>query len=165
MKPVYNFLDSVLPTFGNIKENIPVYNEAQRMFISSNYTSAAGHLYYKGIRFSERLVMIEQVGLYHNWTYIDGVELYAFNGNERVLIAKKQFNKEFYNMEFIKNEVKQMLQNYFKSQIILKNENASEEILLHHTEQTLDSLYENKIEQIALQLKQSTMLSLLAPQN
>lgn len=165
MKPVNNFLDSVLPTFGNIKENIPVYNEAQRMFISSNYTSAAGHLYYKGIRFSERLVMIEQVGLYHNWTYIDGVELYAFNGNERVLIAKKQFDKEFYNMEFIKNEVKQMMQSYFKSQVLLNNENASDEVLLQYTEQTLDSLYENKIEQIALQLKQSTMLSLLAPQN
>lgn len=49
MKPVNNFLDCVLPTFGNSKENIPVYNESQRMFISSNYTSAAGHLYYKGI--------------------------------------------------------------------------------------------------------------------
>jgi len=165
MKPVNNFLDTVLPKYGNVKENIPVYNESQRMFISSNYTSAAGHLYYKGIRFSERLVMIEQVGLYHNWTYIDGVELYAFNGNERVLIAKKQFDKEFYNMEFIKNEVKQMMQSYFKSQVLLNNENASDEVLLQYTEQTLDSLYENKIEQIALQLKQSTMLSLLAPQN
>ena len=165
MKPVNNFLDTVLPKYGNVKENIPVYNESQRMFISSNYTSAAGHLYYKGIRFSDRLVMIEQVGLYHNWTYIDGVELYAFNGNERVLIAKKQFDKEFYNMEFIKKEVKQILQSYFKSQTLFTNENTSEEYLLQQTEQILDTLYENKIEQIALQLKQSTMLSLLAPQN
>ena len=165
MKPVNNFLDSVLPTFGNIKENIPVYNDAQKMFISSNYTSAAGHLYYKGIRFSERLVMIEQVGLYHNWTYIDGIELYAFNGTERVLIAKKQFDKVFYNMEFIKEEVNQMLHSYFKSQILLKNENASPEIIEQHTNQTIGSLYENKIEQIVQQLKQPTMIALLAPQH
>ena len=165
MKPINNFLDSVLPTFGNLKENIPVYNEAQRMFISSNYTSAAGHLYYKGIRFSERLVMIEQVGLYHNWTYIDGIELYAFNGTERVLIAKKQFDKVFYNMEFIKEEVNQMLHSYFKSQILLKNENASTEIIEQHTNQTIGSLYENKIEQIVQYLKQPTMIALLAPQN
>jgi hypothetical protein len=165
MKPVNNFLDSVLPTFGNLKENIPVYNEAQRMFISSNYTSAAGHLYYKGIRFSERLVMIEQVGLYHNWTYIDGIELYAFNGTERVLIAKKQFDKVFYNMEFIKEEVNQMLHSYFKSQILLKNENASPEIIEQHTNETIGSLYENKIEQIVQYLKQPTMIALLAPQN
>ena len=135
------------------------------MFISSNYTSAAGHLYYKGIRFSERLVMIEQVGLYHNWTYIDGIELYAFNGTERVLIAKKQFDKEFYNMEFIKEEVNQMLHSYFKSQILLKNDNASPEIIEQHTNQTIGSLYENKIEQIVQYLKQPTMIALLAPQN
>ena len=165
MKPVNNFLDSVLPTFGNVKENIPVYNEAQKMFISSNYTSAAGHLYYKGIRFSDRLVMIEQVGLYHNWTYIDGVELYAFNGTERVLIAKKQFDKEFYNMEFIKEEVSQMLHGYLKSQILMKNENASPEIIEQHTNHTIESLYENKIEKMVQSLKQPTMIALLASQN
>ncbi len=165
MKPVNNFLDCVLPTFGNSKENIPVYNESQRMFISSNYTSAAGHLYYKGIRFSERLVMIEQVGLYHNWTYIDGIELYAFNGTERILISKKQYEKEFYNMTLIKEEVKQMLQGYFKSQILLKKENATDDILLKHTEETINSLYENKIEQMSKYLNQPSMVALLAPQN
>lgn len=164
MKPVNNFLDSVLPTFGNTKESIPVYNEAQKMFISSNYTSATGHLYYKGIRFSDRLVMIEQVGLFHNWTYIDGIELYAFNGTERVLIAKKQFEKEFYNIEFIKKEVNQMLHSYLKSQILLRGENASPEIIEQHTNQTIGSLYENKIEQIVQYLKQPTMIALLAPQ-
>ena len=162
MKPVNNFLDLVLPTFGNFKENIPVYNEAQRMFISSNYTSAAGHLYYKGIRFSDRLVMIEQVGLYHNWTYIDGIELYAFNGTEKVLIAKKQYDKEFYNMDFIKNEVDQMLQSYFKSQKLLQNGNTSDETLQLQATQTINSLYENKLEQIAHYLKQPAMTALLA---
>lgn len=165
MKPVNNFLDNVLPRFGNAKENIPVYNESQKMFISSNYTSAAGHLYYKGIRFSDRLVMIEQVGLYHNWTYIDGIELYAFDGNERVLIAKKQYDKEFYNLELIRSDVKQMLQSYFKSQNLFKNERVSDEFILEYSDQTVNSLYENKIEQIANQLKQTTMLALLAPQN
>lgn len=164
MKPVNNFLDSVLPTFGNLKENIPVYNEAQKMFISSNYTSAAGHLYYKGIRFSERLIMIEQIGLFHNWTYIDGIELYTFNGGERVLIAKKQFEKVFYNMEFIKEEVNQMLHSYFKSQNLFKDKNASPENIEQYTYKTIGSLYENKIEQIVQYLKQPTMIALLAPQ-
>lgn len=165
MKPINNFLDSVLPTFGNTKDNTPIYNDAQRMFISSTYTSAAGHLYYKGIRFSDRLVMIEQVGLYHNWTYIDGIELYAFNGTERILIAKKQFDKEFYNTELIKEEVIQMVFSYFKSQLLLKNENASKELIEEHASQTIASLYENKFEQIVKYLKQPAMLALLSAQN
>ncbi len=162
MKPVNNFLDSVLPTFGNTKDNTPIYDDAQKMFISSAYTSAAGHSYYKGLRFTDRIVMIEQIGTYYNWTYIDGVELYAFNGTEKVLIAKKQFEKEFYNMERIKTEVKQMLFDYFRSQILLKNENASEELIEKHAMQTIDSLYENKIEQIVGYLKQPAMQALLA---
>ena len=165
MKPVNNFLDSVLPTFGNTKDNTPIYDEAQKMFISSPYTSAAGHSYYKGLRFTDRIVMIEKIGTYYNWTYIDGVELYAFNGTEKVLIAKKQFEKEFYNMEQIKREVKQMLFDYFRSQILLKNENASEELIEKHAMQTIDSLYENKIEQIVSYLKQPAMQTLLALEN
>ncbi len=164
MKPVNNFLDSVLPVFGNPKDNIPVYNESQRMFISSNYVSASGHLYYKGIRFSERLVMIEQVGLYHNWTYIDGIELYTFNGQERVLIAKKQFDKVFYNMEVIKEEVENMLQNYLKGQLLIKQENATDDALRSMTVNTIATLYENKLEEMAKCISQPTMLALLSPQ-
>ena len=92
--------------------------------------------------------------------------------NEAPLTKVKQKNKK--TCEHLSGEKEiifhgHLLELYFLinsiKNIKAKNENASEEILLHHTEQTLDSLYENKIEQIALQLKQSTMLSLLAPQN
>lgn len=165
MKIVNNFLDTVLPVFGNAKANIPIYNEAQKMFITSNYTSAAGHLYYKGIRFSERLVMVEQVGLYHNWTYIDGIELYAYSGTERILIAKKQFDKVYYNMDLIQNEVRKMLFEYFKSQVVLNSDNTSMEVLENQADQTIGTLYENKIEQIARFLKQPEMQTLLQAHN
>ncbi|MFZ4548527.1 MAG: hypothetical protein ACOYN4_13870 [Bacteroidales bacterium] len=97
------FLDRILPTYGNPRENIPIYDSTQKMFLSNTYTSESGNMYYKGLRFSERLVMLEHVGLYKNWTYIDEVEIYAYDGTQMTLIGKKKFDKQFYNPETIKS--------------------------------------------------------------
>ena len=55
-----NVFDSILPVYGNQRANLPIWNESQKMFITSEYESASGNRYYKGIRFSERLVIIEK---------------------------------------------------------------------------------------------------------
>ena len=47
------------------------------MFFCEEYESGNGHRYYKGVRFCDRIVIVEKVGLYHTWTYIDGIEVYA----------------------------------------------------------------------------------------
>ena len=91
-----SLFDSILPAFGNKGNNLPVWNEGQKMFISSEYESAAGNRYYKGLRFCEQLAIVEQVGLYHTWTYIDGIEIYAFDGNKPRLIGKRQFDKQLH---------------------------------------------------------------------
>ena len=75
-----DLFDSILPTFGNQRVHIPVWDEGQKMFLCEEYESASGNRYYKGVRFCDRIVVVEKVGLYHNWTYIDGIEVYAFNG-------------------------------------------------------------------------------------
>ena len=40
-----NLLDSILPTFGNSRVKTPIWNESQHMFITDQYTSAAGNTY------------------------------------------------------------------------------------------------------------------------
>ena len=47
-----NVFDSILPVYGNQRANLPIWNESQKMFITSEYESASGNRYYKGIRFS-----------------------------------------------------------------------------------------------------------------
>jgi len=51
MKTTSNFLDKVLPTYGNQRENIPIYDDGRKMFLSNTYTSESGNMYYRGIRF------------------------------------------------------------------------------------------------------------------
>lgn len=115
--------DSILPTYGNAGNNLPVWNEGQKMFISSEYESTSGNRYYKGLRFCEQLAIVETVGLYHTWTYIDGVEIYAFNGNKPKLVGKRQYEKRFYNTTEIKADVEQMVQEYLHGQLKIQNVN------------------------------------------
>ena len=107
-----NLFDSILPTFGNPRVHIPVWDEGQKMFVCNEYESANGHRYYLGIRFCDRIVIVEKVGLYHNWTYIDAIELYAFNGQRMELIQKRDYDKVFRNETFIRQESEQMVKDY-----------------------------------------------------
>ena len=107
-----SLFDSILPSFGSPRVHIPVWDEGQKMFICNEYESGNGHRYYLGIRFCDRIVIVEKVGLYHSWTYIDGIELYAFNGQKMELIQKRDYNKVFRNEDFIRQESEQMVKDY-----------------------------------------------------
>ena len=97
-----NLFDSILPSLGNPRVHIPVWDDSQKMFICDEYESSNGHRYYLGIRFCDRIVIVEKVGLYHSWTYIDSIELYAFNGQKMELIQKRDYDKVFRNEDFIR---------------------------------------------------------------
>ncbi len=107
-----NLFDNILPTIGNPRVHFPTWDEGQKMFICNEYESASGHRYYLGIRFCDRIVIVEKVGLYHNWTYIDGIELYAFNGQKMELIQKRDYDKVFRNEAFIRQESELMVKDY-----------------------------------------------------
>lgn len=142
------FIDRILPAMGNQRENVPIYDSTQKMFLSNTYTSESGNMYYKGLRFSERLVMIEYIGLYKNWTYIDKIELYAFDGNQMNVIAKKKFEKQFYNSEKIKNEVIELTFEYFKNQNFMCGSSGTDETLKALAADIVEEAYINPIENI-----------------
>ena len=117
-----SLFDSILPTYGSPRVHIPTWDNSQKMFICDEYESSNGHRYYLGIRFCDRIVIVEKVGLYHSWTYIDSIELYAFNGQKMELIQKRDYDKVFRNETFIRQEselmVKEFLTGVMKTQRI-----------------------------------------------
>lgn len=91
------------------------------MFISDEYLSDKGNWYYKGLRFSNRLAIVEKVGLFHSWKYINEIEVYTFNQNSRILIGSYKFEKTFYDKDLILDKVKKMVSDYIASQMKLQN--------------------------------------------
>lgn len=133
--------DSILPVYGNPRKNIPVWNEDDKMFISSEYESQSGNRYYKGLRFTERLAIVETIGLYHTWKYIDNVEVYTFNGKDKVLIGSKKFDKTFYDQSLIHSEVDKILRQYVRGQMKLQNIPYDEVQVNKECQQYVDDSY------------------------
>ena len=121
-----DFFENVLPVYGKERVRIPIWDNGQKMFILDEYESANGNRHYKGIRFCDRIVVVEKVGLFHNWTYIDGIELYAFNGTKLELIQKRDYDKVFRNEDFIRSESQSMVQDYLKGVVKAQGINISD---------------------------------------
>ena len=157
-----NLFDSILPTYGTPRVNIPTWDDSQKMFICSQYESGNGHRYYLGIRFCDRIVIVEKVGLYHSWTYIDGIELHAFNGQKMELIQKRDYDKVFRNEEFIRQESEQMVKDFLTG--VMKTQRICapvEQIAAQASElingcykSFLDSDYNTRLTQILPKLEQ-----------
>ncbi len=107
-----NLFESILPTYGNPRVHIPTWDNGQRMFICDEYESIKGNRYYCGVRFCDRIAIVEKVGLYHSCTYIDAIELYAFNGQRMELIQKRDYEKVFRNEAFVRQESEQMMKDF-----------------------------------------------------
>ena len=93
------------------------------MFLCGDYESASGHRYYMGVRFCDRIVIVEKVGLFHNWTYIDSIEVYAFNGTKLVLVQKRDYEKTFRSEEFIRQESVTMVRDFIEG--VVKTQGSS----------------------------------------
>lgn len=104
-----DLFENLLPKFGTQRKQMPIWDEGQKMFIIGNYESERGNMYYEGMRFCENIVIKEKVGLYHTWTYIDSLEIYAFNGTRLELVQKRDYDKTFRSEEFIRSEASQMI--------------------------------------------------------
>lgn len=135
-----NFLDSILPIYPNPRVKTPIWNESQHMFITDQYTSAAGNTYYLGVRFSDRFVTILHIGLYHNWTYINEVEVYAFDEQERTLIGKTTID-QFYNEELVRSTTEKLLLNYIEGQMKLNGSTFNHEQLEGQVKELVDQSY------------------------
>ena len=138
-----NLFERILPPFGNPKERIPVWNEGQKMFICEEYESASGHRYYKGIRFCDRLAVVEKVGLYYTWTYIDGIELYAFNETRMELVQKRDYDRVFRSEAFVRRETEIMVRNYFEGIIKAQKISMPKEQIEAQVKEVVDGCYKS----------------------
>ena len=145
MKTTNNFIDRILPTFGNVRDDIPIYCDSHNMFLSLRYTSSAEGKHYKGFRFTDRLVMIETVGLYNNVSYINSIEVYTFNGEDKVLIGKKDYDKVLYEAEQIKKDAATIIVNYIKDSARIAGSLMYATRAEQHASELLRQMYENPI--------------------
>lgn len=140
-KNTTSILDSLLPTYGNQRLNVPIWNEDDKMFILDEYESQAGHRYYKGIRISDRIAVVETFGWYHSFKYIDSVQVFAFNGTQTTNVGSKKFDKTFYNQELIHEWVEKILRQYISAELKLQQLPGNQEAIDQQIQQFVNESY------------------------
>lgn len=138
-----DLFDNILPTFGNERKCLPIWDNGQKMFICDEYESSNGHRYYKGVRFCNNVAIVENVGLYHSWTYIDSIELYAFNGKKLELIQKHDYDKVFRKEELVRSESETMVRNYLTGAMKMQNVCISQQQITEYAKKLVDGCYKS----------------------
>ena len=109
------------------------YNAAKNVFLSQGYTSAAGNMYYKAIRLSNRLVVYYDLGQGYAYTFLNGIKLFCFDGSQTQLIAQKYWGGSDYrifNEQFAKEQSILMLKSFLAGQLKAQGATVSEQDLL-----------------------------------
>lgn len=114
-----NLVNRALPTAGGSV----TYNAAKNMFVTDGYTSGSGHTYFRGIQLSDRVVVVYDIGQ-GGWgycpTFLNGVTVYCFEGNQKKIIGKWTPDPwAFYSDSLAISKAADLLFAYLKSQTVL----------------------------------------------
>lgn len=138
-----NVLMDCFPTFGSscAKKDSPRWLPSMGIFVTSEYSSDAGHRYMKGIRFSENLVVSFTFSFWNSWTYLNEIELYRFNGSGIELMDRRKFEKQFYDEGFLKQEVHNMVRGILESSLRVNGQVADVNLMDDQITQLVEGTY------------------------
>lgn len=96
------------------------YNAAKNIFLTQGYTSAAGNMYYKAIRISDRLAIYYDLGQGYKYTFLNGIKLFCWDGQKAKVIAQKYWggcDYRVFNEQLAKEQSILMLSNFLAGQL------------------------------------------------
>ena len=108
------------------------YNAARNIFLTQGYTSAAGNMYYRAVRLSNRLVVYYDLGQGYAHTFLNGIKLYCFDGQKANLIAQKYWggcDYRIFSEQFAMEQSILMLRGYLEGQLKLQGAHVSDQEL------------------------------------
>ena len=109
------------------------YNAAKNVFLTTGYTSAAGNMYYRAIRLSDRLAVYYDLGQGYAYTFLNGIKLFCWDGNQAKLIAQKYWggcDYRVFNEQFAKEQSILMLKDYLAAQLKAQGASVSDQEML-----------------------------------
>ena len=105
------------------------YNAAKNVFLTLGYTSLAGYMYYKAVRFSKRLVVYYELGEGYAHTFLNGIKLFCWDGRKAQLVAQKNWGGSDYRIfseQYAKEQCILMLKSFLESQLKMQGSYVSD---------------------------------------
>ena len=108
------------------------YNAAKNVYLTLGYTSAAGNMYYKAIRFSEKLAVFYHIGQGYARTFLNGITLFCWDGTKAKIIGQKfwgGYDWHDFSEYFAKEQSILMLRGFLEGQLKLQGTRVSDQEL------------------------------------
>lgn len=119
------------------------FNAEKNVYLTLGYTSPAGNTYYKAVRFSDRLAVYYDIGEGYKYTFLNGITLFAWDGNKAVIIGKKMwggYNWVCFSERFAMEQTIKMLKNYLEGQAKAIGQSISDSTLLSFSRQMVEEV-------------------------
>jgi hypothetical protein len=124
------------------------YNAAKNIFLSQGYVSAAGNMYYKAIRITDRLVVFYELGQGYKYTFLNGIKLFAFDGQKATLIAQKYWgssNWVIFNEYFAREQSILMLKGFLEGQLKLQGATVSDQEVMAYSRTLIEETQRKRL--------------------
>ncbi len=121
------------------------FNAGKNIFLSTGYTSQAGNTYFQGVRFSERIIITQQLGQGYCYTFLNGLRIFGFNGKEATLIAEKSFHCCIYDESFVKTQSENLIKEYLQSQAAMSGSFVESKVLDSFSESLVADTLKNQL--------------------
>lgn len=131
-------VESALPALSGLGLT---YNSQKNIYLTDGYTSAAGNTYYQGIRLSDRIIVVANIGQGYAYTFLNGISIYGFNGQEKKLIGSRSFYNNCYSEYNVKENAKEIVMEYMISQAKMLGAQLNARQLDDFSRQLVDETY------------------------
>lgn len=124
------------------------YNPEKNVYLTLGYTSAAGNTYYRAIRFSDRLAIYYHIGEGYAYTFLNGITLFAWDGQKANIIAQKFWggsNWRCFNEGCAKKESILMLKEYLAGQAKAMGSMVAESQLLDFSRSMIEATHQKRL--------------------
>ena len=124
------------------------FNAAKNIFLSQGYVSAAGNMYYKAIRISDRLVVFYELGQGYKYTFLNGIKLFAFDGQKATLIAQKYWGSSkwvIFNEYFAREQSILMLKGFLEGQLKLQGATVSDQEVMAYSRTLIEETQRKRL--------------------
>jgi hypothetical protein len=144
MNEVTQAISKLLPT--QINKSDIKYRENLNMLTTVVHNDLAGNLYFKGIRLSDRIIVIYDIGIGYLHPFLNGLTIYAYKNKEIKKIVSKSYSCRIYKEAFNRALVKKLL----IDELLLEIKNAgikgSEPYIFDFAESLVKGIYKKQVE-------------------
>ena len=124
------------------------YNAAKNVYLTLGYTSAAGNMYYKAIRVSNRLAVYYDIGQGYAHTFLNGIKLFCWDGQKAKVIAQKSwggYDYRIFNEQFAKEQSILMLKSFLAGQLKIQGAHVSDQDVLSFARNMIEETQRKQI--------------------